>query len=75
MTTESQTQEETLEQIASRITRRWGSQYRTQLQTAIVDALRGRDERALRIIKEHRESDVCKDNCWTTISESIRKER
>lgn len=37
-------------------------------------ALKERDERAVRIIREHRESDVCKDNYWITISAAIRNE-
>lgn len=37
----------------------------------VADALRYRDQRAARIIKEHRESDVCRDNCWTTITNQI----
>lgn len=37
-------------------------------------ALKERDERAVRIIREHRESNVCEDNCWTTISTAIRNE-
>lgn len=41
------------------------------LRTRIISALRERDLRAARIIKEHRESDVCKDNCWTTITNEI----
>lgn len=45
-----------------------------QMIRTIEAALKDRDERAVRIIREHRESDVCKDNCWTTISAAIRNE-
>lgn len=42
-----------------------------KLSLAILSALRNERERAARIIKEHRESDVCKENCWTTITNQI----
>ena len=39
---------------------------------AIDKALRDRDERAARIIKEHRESDRCEGSCWEIITTAIR---
>lgn len=44
-----------------------------ELESAIVAALKARDERAVRIIEEHRQMDVCNDNCWTTIKAAIRE--
>ena len=41
---------------------------------AVEAALRDRDERAVRIIEDHRAQDVCNDNCWTTIKAAIHKE-
>jgi len=34
--------------------------------------IKGRDERAAKIIKEHRESDRCEGSCWEIISSAIR---
>lgn len=44
-----------------------------QLCEMIEAALRARDARAVRIIQEHQDSEVCKDNCWTTIKAAIRE--
>lgn len=78
MSTEQQT--ETRQGIARGIAKRYtreGTGYADrlyQLAYAIEAALKDRDERAVRIIRKHRESDVCKDNCWTMISDAIRNE-
>lgn len=40
---------ETNREVAERITKRWGSQYRTQLADAIEAVLDARDERAAKI--------------------------
>lgn len=72
--------EETPEQIAERllaltIGKVAPAVYR-ELVADTVAALRNereaRDERAVRIIDEHRAMDVCNDNCWTTIKAAIR---
>lgn len=52
MTPDKQPVAETLEEIANKITRRWGSQYRTQLSAAIVEALRNERERNCRLLCE-----------------------
>lgn len=66
---------ETLEQIASEIMRPAIGKVAPAIYRGMVkdvaDALRKRDQRAARIIKEHRESDICRDNCWTTITNQI----
>lgn len=70
---------ETLEQIANRICRHYLDSERVSvtqfcdIEAAIVQALRNRDERAVRIIDEHQAMDVCEDNCWTTIKAAIRE--
>jgi hypothetical protein len=43
-----------------------------ELIAAIEKALRDRDERAARIIREHRESDKCEGSCWEIITSAIR---
>lgn len=47
------------------------SRERRYLADAIEVALLNERTRAARIIKEHRESDICKDNCWATITNLI----
>lgn len=74
MTTEPQ-KTETLDQISRRLVRESGlnlvGKRRQQLEDLIFAALRDRDQRAARIITKHRESDICKENCWTTITNQI----
>lgn len=78
MTTKPQTietHEESLERAAARLVREsdlklYGKR-RQRLEDLIFFALRDRDQRAARIIKEHREMDICRDNCWTTITNQI----
>jgi hypothetical protein len=49
---------------------------------AVTEILRQREqevraeerERAARIIKEHREKDICRENCWTAITNEIRRD-
>lgn len=73
---------ETLEEIAERIAKRvtdnpcshpFCCPRTAGVEADILSALRNERERALRIIKKHRESDVCEDNCWTAISQTIRE--
>lgn len=45
-----------------------------RLSDSIEFALKERDERAVRLIREHRASDKCDMDCWTTISNVIRNE-
>lgn len=73
-----QTPAETPEQIADRIAKSVGfdtnsmsRDSETRLAAAILCAMLNERTRAARIIKEHRESDICKDNCWTTITNLI----
>lgn len=67
--------EETLDQISRRLVVESGlklyGKRRQSLEDLIFSAMRERDQRAARIIKEHRESDICKENCWTTITNQI----
>lgn len=68
--------QETLEEVAERVVNEnldtdHYSASRRDLTDATIGALRERDQRAARIIKEHRQSDVCKENCWTTIINQI----
>jgi hypothetical protein len=44
----------------------------SELIDVIEKALRDRDERVARIIKEHRESDKCEGSCWEIITSAIR---
>jgi hypothetical protein len=50
----------------------WQFQSRGWTLGMIEKALRDRDERAARIIREHRESDRCEGSCWGIISLAIR---
>lgn len=71
--------EETLEEVAHRLVEQvYATKVPTRfvLYSDILSALRNeretRDERAVRLIDEHRAMDVCNDNCWTTIKTAIR---
>lgn len=66
----------TVEEIAEGIAIRHAgptTRERFDLTAEIEAALKARDERAVRIIQEHQDLDVCKDNCWTTIKAAIRE--
>lgn len=68
--------EETPEEIAHRLVEQvYATKAPTRfvLYSDILSALRNRDERAVRLINEHRAMDVCNDNCWTTIKAAIRQ--
>lgn len=60
-------------EIAEEIAAGWSHDeyHAIALSNAIEQALRERDERAVKIIEDHRLQDVCKDNCWTTIKAAI----